>query len=155
MHSPMNVSLNSDLMQLTFSRNLDVSVDTAFPDPMLYNWSLGVSSENEFRDSWIVVMILSWSVQFLFIWFGLSSDTTLSFDAIPSSSNSFDKMLFRNEWLSANLSRAAIDFVIDCIPVRWLAASALIVYSSYVNRTSGKRFCSPFQRKIAPFEFCI
>ena len=50
-HSSLNVSLNFDPMQSTFSINSDVSLHVAFLDPILYKWSFGVCSENGFRDS--------------------------------------------------------------------------------------------------------
>ena len=113
-----------------WAKKLVVSCDAAFPEPLLYSCSFGKFSEKGFIVVSISAIILACSGRFFFMWLGFRSRVISSFFVIPRCSNNIGIILVRNEWLSAHRFHADIELVIDEIPVRWLAVSTFLVYSS-------------------------
>ena len=71
----------------------------------------------------------TWSFWILFICLSQRSLATSSFDVIPRSSKIWEITFILKKWLSANLCLAAIELVMYCKPVFWLAALAFMVCS--------------------------
>ena len=116
------------MVQTLFKKSA-VPPRATFPLAILKRCSFSMVHAKGFMVSLMDETIFSKWWQFCFTRCNLSSSEISSLLVIPSSSNNFDKILVRIEWLCAQRCRADIELVSDIMPLRWQAASAFTVCS--------------------------